>query len=460
MKAQKRIARNFWAAVAMGAAAAASAQAPPPRASSAWVVRSDSVAAHESFLAGDALRGRGSATPDEAAAAAYVASRFERYGLVHAPGLPGYRQNATIVHLRPSGPATLAVGGAAFPGLIVLIGSGENVTGKLIVATAADAANLPAGADVVVAAAPSASSLAFVRAARAKHIRLLILRESDDTRRLYAQLGGAPRMPSYLDGDAPRGGTVATLPEAAVERLAALAGSEAVFAAPVARETSTTTNAIGYLPGRDPNAGILLLTAHLDHLGVRPDGVIMHGANDDASGTTAVLELAEAMAAGGPHRRGILFVAYGSEEIGEYGSQYFAAHPPVPLASIAANIEFEMIGAQDPKLPAGAMMMTGYDRSNLGEALKAHGALVAGDPYPEQNFFQRSDNYQLALTGVVAHTLSGWAVTPTYHQPTDTIANLDLPFMTRAIQSLVEPVRWLADGDFQPAWKPGGRPAR
>jgi aminopeptidase YwaD len=51
-------------------------------------------------------------------------------------------------------------------------------------------------------------------------------------------------------------------------------------------------------------------------------------------------------------------------------------------------------------------------------------------------------------------------VTPTYHQPTDTIANLDLPFMTRAIQSLVEPVRWLADGDFQPAWKPGGRPAR
>jgi aminopeptidase YwaD len=456
MKAQKRIARIFWIAVAASAAAAAAAQTPPH----AWVVSRDSVAAHEAFLAGDALRGRGSATPDEQAAAAYVASRFEGYGLVHAPGLPGYLQNATIVHLRPSGPATLAVGGAAFAGLNVLIGSGENVTGKLAIAASADAANLPAGADIVVASAPASSSLAFARAARAKHIRLLVLRESDDTRRLYAQLGGAPRMPSYLDGDKPRGGTVATLPEAAIARLAALAGSEAVFAAPVVRETSTTTNAIGYLPGRDPKAGILLLTAHLDHLGVRPDGVIMHGANDDASGTTAVLELAEAMAAAGPHRRGILFVAYGSEEIGEYGSQYFAAHPPVPLVSIAANLEFEMIGAQDPKLPAGAMMMTGYGRSNLGETLKAHGALVAGDPYPEQNFFERSDNYQLALSGVVAHTLSGWAVTPTYHQPTDTIANLDLPFMTRAIQSLVEPVRWLADGDFQPEWKQGGRPSR
>ena len=106
------------------------------------------------------------------------------------------------------------------------------------------------------------------------------------------------------------------------------------------------------------------------------------------------------------------------------------------------------------------MMMTGYERSNLGEAILAHGALVTADPYPEQNFFQRSDNYQLALTGIVAHTLSGWAVTPTYHQPTDTLENLNLPFMTSAIQSLIAPVRWLADSDFQPQWKQGGRPAR
>jgi len=105
-------------------------------------------------------------------------------------------------------------------------------------------------------------------------------------------------------------------------------------------------------------------------------------------------------------------------------------------------------------------MMTGYRRSNLGEALKAHGGLVADDPYPEQNFFQRSDNYSLAVRGVVAHTLSGWAVTPTYHQPTDMIANLDIPFMTRAIQSLIEPIRWLAASDFQPQWNEGGRPGR
>ena len=104
------------------------------------------------------------------------------------------------------------------------------------------------------------------------------------------------------------------------------------------------------------------------------------------------------------------------------------------------------------------MMMTGFDRSNFGSEMKARGALVAPDPYPEQNFFERSDNYQLALQGIVAHTISGWAVTPTYHTPEDTIANLNLPFMTQAIQSLVEPLRWLANSDFRPEWTAEGRP--
>jgi Zn-dependent M28 family amino/carboxypeptidase len=219
------------------------------------------------------------------------------------------------------------------------------------------------------------------------------------------------------------------------------------------------TNAIGYLPGRDPAAGVLLFSAHLDHLGV-VKGVTYPGANDDASGTTAVIEIARALAATGPHRRGILFVCYGGEELGGVGSSYFAEHPPLPLSDIVANIEFEMIGGQDPNLPAGKMMMTGFDRSNLGPELAARGFLVTGDPYPEQHFFERSDNYQLALSGVVAHTISGWAVPPTYHQPTDNVANIDIAFMTRAIQSQIEPAHWLVEGDFRPQWKPGGQPRR
>ncbi len=227
------------------------------------------------------------------------------------------------------------------------------------------------------------------------------------------------------------------------------------------RPERTTSNAIGFLPGTDPRSGTILLSAHLDHLGVgRPvnGDAIYNGADDDASGTTAVLELAHALAAGPKLRRNVLFVCYGSEEAGELGSTYFGQHPPVPIASIVANLEFEMIGLQDPKLPKAMLLLTGWERSDLGPTLREHGARLGPDPYPKQHFFERSDNYALALQGVVAHTAAGWGTPPTYHQPSDDLAHLDLALMTSAIQSLVEPVRWLASSDFRPSWNPGGRP--
>ena len=181
---------------------------------------------------------------------------------------------------------------------------------------------------------------------------------------------------------------------------------------------------------------------------------------DDASGTTAVLELAHAMVAGAKTKRSLLFVCYGSEEVGGLGSQFFGRHSPLPLTQIVTNLEFEMIGSQDPKMPKGVLLLTGWERSNLGPTLRDHGALLGPDPYPEQHFFQRSDNYSLALEGVVAHTAAGWGTPPTYHQPSDDLAHLDIGFMTIAIQSLVEPIRWLADSDFRPEWSPGGQPKR
>lgn len=426
---------------------------------SAWTVRPEWVRADEEALAGDALQGRGSATPDEAKAAAWVAGQYRQFGLAPAPGMSTYLQTATIIQPTLGGVPVLKVAGRPLQGLQLLSAPPAELRGTLAVATSADPAAFPASD--VVAVAAGGNPMAAARAANARHVKLLILRQSADTDRIWQQVGGQTRMAAYLEGETPHSVSVAILPPAAFDGLTAQAGKEVALELPgLTLKQLTTTNAIGYLPGTDPEAGVLLLSAHLDHLGRRPDGTIMHGADDDASGTTAVVELARALAGGPRSRRGILFVCYGSEEMGGFGSRYFGAHPPVPLTKIAANIEFEMIGAQDPKLPKGALMMTGFERSNLGETLAAHGALVAGDPYPDEHFFERSDNYQLALRGVVAHTLSGWAVTPVYHQPTDTIANLDIPFMTRAIQSLIEPVRWLAASDFQPQWKPGGQPAR
>jgi hypothetical protein len=369
----------------------------------------------------------------------------------------GYLQTATIVHQKLAGAPSLTVAGVAVAAPSLITSTGKAISGSLSVAGSAHADKLPS-APVVLVTSRDADPRALASAASAEGVQLLILRESDATRAFLGMIGG-PRLPTYLEGTPPRGKlTIATLPDAAVDAIAGKAGAAIALNVPTSEDRMVTTNAIGYLKGSDPNAGTLLLSAHLDHLGVRHDGTIMHGANDDASGTTAVLELAQALASGAQPHRNILFVAYGSEEMGGFGSTYFGEHPPVPLSQILANIEFEMIGAQDPKLPTNTLMMTGFERSNLGPSIRQHGALVTGDPYPEEHFFQRSDNYSLALKGIVAHTVSGWAVTPTYHEPTDTAANLNVPFMTNAIRSLVAPIEWLANSDFVPTWSDGGKP--
>tara|TARA_R110002124_G_scaffold21502_1_gene82427 strand:+ start:755 stop:2125 length:1371 start_codon:yes stop_codon:yes gene_type:complete len=447
------------------AAAALALFAAPVRAQTApSVVDQAWVAAHEAFLAGDALRGRGSATHDETVAAAYVAAQFQGFGLMPAPGMDGYTQTAPVTRTTPSGAASLSLGGLTLSqpeGLGLLSGGATAMRGRVEVATGDDPAALPT-AEIVMIAPPEGPAVgSWINAAFSKGSRLVILRETAALREAVARSSPGRAALTLTGAEARPSRTLVVLPAAIYDRMARMPGTGAVWEPGQARvEQTVTTNAIGWLPGTDPEAGVVLISAHLDHLGVRPDGIIMHGANDDASGTTAVLELARALSNGEPHRRGILFVAYGSEEVGGLGSRWFGDHSPVPLTDIVANLEIEMIGAQDPRMPDGVMMMTGFDRSNFGAALRDQGALIAPDLYPEQNFFERSDNYQLALQGVVAHTISGWAVTPTYHTAEDDIAHLDIPFMSRAIQSLVEPLRWLASSDFIPAWAPGGRPER
>ncbi|UZK66385.1 M28 family metallopeptidase [Sphingomonas sp. M1-B02] len=441
------------------AATFATALAAAPAQAQAQTVRAESVRGHVSYLAGETLRGRGSATPDEAMAAAYVASVFRGIGLQTAPGMQGYTQPIDIVSTRLNGTPTLAANGSPVAAPLLFASSGESIRGKLAVFAGTDPKQVPA-ADVVIATDKSVNPLAFAGGVDPAKTKLVIIRKTAAVTDYYARIGGAPRLPrAFKDAPARPRITVVALDDAAFDALAAQDGAEVALDVPVVVQPMVTTNAIGFLPGTDPKAGVLLISAHLDHLGVRPDGQVMYGANDDASGTAAVLELAAALSAAKRMRRGILFVAYGSEEAGGFGARWFVDHPPVPLTDIVANLELEMIGAQDPKLPAGTMMMTGYERSTFGETLKAHGALVTADPYPEQNFFRRSDNYALALKGVVAHTVSGWATIPSYHTPDDTVANLDIPFMARAIQSLVAPLRSLANSDSRPEWKEGGKPS-
>jgi Iap family predicted aminopeptidase len=226
---------------------------------------------------------------------------------------------------------------------------------------------------------------------------------------------------------------------------------------------ATTTNVIGILRGRDQKLAkeTILLSAHLDHLGVGREvngDTIYNGADDDASGVTAVLELAKALMSGSRPKRTVVFVLFGSEEIGGHGARYFQEHPPVPVESIVANLEFEMIGRADKAVAAHTLWLTGYERSTLGPELAKHGARLVADPHPDQNFFRRSDNYVLARKGIIAHTVSSFGLHTDYHRPSDDLAHIDFAHMTDAISSMVAPVRWLVNSDFKPEWNPGGKP--
>ncbi len=227
-------------------------------------------------------------------------------------------------------------------------------------------------------------------------------------------------------------------------------------------QKTTTWNVIGMLPGStaDGRKSAVILSAHLDHLGVgKPvnGDEIYNGADDDASGVSAVLEFARRLAHRRP-RRTVIFVLFGSEETGGFGASYFVDHPPVPLTQIAVALELEMIGRPDPSLDRDALWLSGWQRSNLGPELNAHGGDIVADPHVSEDFFARSDNYILAKKGIVAQTISSFGLHKDYHQPSDDLAHISFQHLDAAIESLLAPIGWLVNSDFKPHWNSGGRP--
>jgi aminopeptidase YwaD len=425
-----------------------------------------SIRSHMTFLASDAMNGRESGTRDEWIAAEYLGAQMLRWGIEPLGDHGGFVQRVEVERGETVAPPVMSAGGARYThGVEILVQtlSAAHVEGPLQKLTPGD--TIRPGAVVLMPDTGAQDSSVVGRAAAVLSIETPQTRARWPGRRLPAppaRLLGVPASVSTRP-------TVIVLDKASYAAVAALsAGSPVTVGAEVKPAAKTHTwNAVGRLTGADPAASseVILLSAHLDHVGNRAprDGssgadTIYNGADDDASGTVAVLELAQALAQGPRPKRTIVFAFFGSEESGGHGSRFFADRPVVPLSQVVANLQFEMIGRPDAAVPAQTLWLTGYERSNLGPELARHGAKLVQDPHPEEGFFTRSDNIQFARRGVVAHTVSSFGLHDEYHQPSDEIRHINFTHMTVSIRSMLEPIRWLADAAFKPEWLPGKKP--
>jgi hypothetical protein len=244
----------------------------------------------------------------------------------------------------------------------------------------------------------------------------------------------------------------------------------------VISETSAP-NVIGILEGSDPRLRneYVFFTGHMDHTGAAGGGAgctavgadsICNGADDDASGTAGVVELAEAFATLTPRpRRTLVFMTVSGEERGLWGSGYYADNPVVPLAQTVADLNMDMIGRYHDNRPGwrDTIVVIGKEHSSLGEVAdrvtREHrelGMQLIDDIWPSQNFYQRSDHINFARNGVpILFFFNG--AHPDYHRPSDSVEKIDAEKAARIVRMVFYIGLEVANATQRPQWNPESR---
>ncbi|WP_341841641.1 M20/M25/M40 family metallo-hydrolase [Chitinophaga caseinilytica] len=200
-------------------------------------------------------------------------------------------------------------------------------------------------------------------------------------------------------------------------------------------------NVVGLIRGASKPNEFVIFSGHYDHIGIlksETQDTIANGADDDASGITAVILLARHFKQHPPERT-VIFACFTAEEIGGFGSRYFSreVHPD----SVVAMFNIEMIG-KESKFGRNSAFITGFERSDFGQILQRNleGSAFKfhPDPYPEQQLFYRSDNAMLAKLGVPAHTISTTQIDKDklYHSVDDEVESLDLQNIADIIDAI------------------------
>lgn len=441
---------------------------------------------HVRFLASDVMRGRDTGSAEAMLAAGYLAATLERAGLQGAGDDGSFLQSVPLNELLVNGTPRLSSDPAGATAdfshgeHFSIYRNPESKTGPLRIVRVPEAGPLPD---------PDASIALDFEGSRGDARDLLEAagREAGQGYGMIllrgASTDGKPRGPIRAGGLS-RGTADATaepvwLVVRGALRTALEAGEVATLEYDGACELSpvSAANVVARIPGvgtpERPELAeeVVVISAHYDHIGVLPDerdaplgadgqpDRIFNGADDDVSGVACVLEVARALAAGpAPAREVVILLATG-EEKGLLGTKHYLDHPAAALERTIANLNVEMIGRADASIGgAGQVWYTGPDETNLLAAFNAAGVPISRDPYPDQNYYKRSDNYAFVLRGVIGQTFSTYDGHADYHQVTDEPDTLDFEHMAGATQITLDAIRLVTSGAIDPEWAEGKGP--
>ena len=457
------------------------------------------------IIAHDSMGGRDTPSPGLDKTAAYVAREFQRFGLKPGGDSGTFLQRYAIMRRQTNTEATKLEFAGSRSGRLkygddyynLAVMPERAVTGPVIVAAGPAPESDPLGGQTVTGAwivvvvtagrgrggiVADYATMEAATAAGAAGIILVSNRSSADwqARATRAQLpsiavaGGPATSPPVLELRDAAAATAlgidpAGLRGATSRSLKRVPGITVTFSGTYNVLTRTTApNTVGILEGSDPKLKneYVVYSAHMDHVGTagksagcRPQGAdsICNGADDDASGTVAVIEAAEAFAQLQPRpKRSIIFLTVSGEEHGLWGSEYFAAHPPVPVSSMVANLNLDMVGRNW----RDTIVAIGKEHSDLGATLNrvahAHPELnlkAIDDIWPDERFYFRSDHYNFARVGVpILFFFNG--THPDYHQVGDHPDKIDAEKESRIVKLVFYLGLELANATERPKWNP------
>lgn len=401
------------------------------------------------IIAGEEFAGRGTGQIGYQKAAEWVAMKFKEFGLKGVAEDGGYLQDVPFIRSMAD-PENSVMAGPN--GLWLELGDHLGISGisedllltgqvGFLHLESDRAPQVPAeiANRLIVLSGPGATRRGSFIVQRAGARGVITISESPSSESSVAPAGGGRR----------GGGFAVQISPQAAARLARATGARMPSAAnPLSRGTGRVTikasakvdeigipNVVGLLEGSDPSLAPehVALGCHLDHLGVR-NGQVYYGADDDGSGSAALVMVAEAFSKSKVKpKRGILFLAFAAEEIGLVGSRYYSENPLLPLDKCSALLQMDMIGRNEEKdgerpednvdtIHLVGSKRNGMELHNLTLAMNRYVGLKF--EYDEEGVYTRSDHYMLARYGVpVTFLFAGFH--PDYHQTTDTIDKIN-----------------------------------